>query len=39
MGSTVIVLMEKDRLQWLPETRPGMAVRMGQALGRVSTAP
>ncbi len=35
MGSTVIVIMERGRLTWLPTVQTGMTVRVGQALGRV----
>jgi phosphatidylserine decarboxylase len=35
MGSTVILLFEKDRAHWDPLARPGAAVRMGQAIGAI----
>lgn len=35
MGSTVIVLMARERLAWLPEWRAGSLVRQGSALGMV----
>jgi len=34
LGSTVVLLFEPDRVEWLPELGPGSAVRMGQAIGR-----
>jgi phosphatidylserine decarboxylase len=33
MGSTVIVLFGRDRIDWLEGLRPGQSLRMGQALG------
>lgn len=33
MGSTVIVLFEKGRLQWADGLAPGISVRLGQRLG------
>lgn len=33
LGSTVVLLFEPGRIEWLPELGPGTAVRMGQALG------
>lgn len=35
MGSTVIVLMARGRLRWLPEWRAGSVVRQGNVLGTV----
>lgn len=35
MGSTVIVLMARDRLRWLPELCAGSLVRQGSVLGTV----
>lgn len=35
MGSTVIVLMARDRLSWLPEWRAGSLVHQGSVLGTV----
>lgn len=35
MGSTVIVLMARERLAWLPEWRAGSPVRQGSVLGTV----
>ncbi len=32
MGSTVILLTEKEAIQWLPELTAGQTVRLGQAL-------
>jgi len=34
MGSTVIVLGERDAWEWLPDLRHGTTLRMGQALSR-----
>ncbi len=34
MGSTVIVLMEKDRFEWLDEISSYSAIRMGEGLAR-----
>ena len=34
LGSTVVVLFEPDRIEWLAELGPGSTVRMGQAIGR-----
>jgi phosphatidylserine decarboxylase len=36
MGSTVILLFEPGRAQWLPEVRAGLTVRLGQSLGVVA---
>jgi phosphatidylserine decarboxylase len=33
MGSTVILLFEKERVQWLDNLKPGDRVQMGQKLG------
>ena len=33
MGSTVILLFERDRARWLPKVRAGCEVRLGQPLG------
>jgi phosphatidylserine decarboxylase len=35
MGSTVILLFPKDRVQWLAGLAAGMSVRVGQPLGRI----
>ena len=35
MGSTVIVLFPKGRVQWLTSLAAGMAIRVGQPLGRI----
>lgn len=35
MGSTVIVLLPKNGGEWQPVLRPGEAVRMGEAIGRM----
>ena len=35
MGSTVIVLFPKGRVQWLTGLAPGTAIRVGQPLGRL----
>ncbi|WP_246844798.1 archaetidylserine decarboxylase [Altererythrobacter sp. TH136] len=34
LGSTVILLFEPGRVEWLPDLKPGNTVRMGQALAR-----
>ncbi len=34
LGSTVVLLFEPGRMEWLANVRAGDAVRMGQALGR-----
>ncbi len=36
MGSTVIVLLPENGGEWLPSLRPGAAVRMGEAIGRIA---
>lgn len=36
MGSTVIVLLGKQRLNWLPQWEADQPIKMGQALGRVN---
>lgn len=33
MGSTVILLFQAGRAQWLPEVKAGLTVRLGQSLG------
>jgi phosphatidylserine decarboxylase len=33
MGSTVILLFQAGRAQWLPQVKAGMSVRLGQSLG------
>jgi phosphatidylserine decarboxylase len=33
MGSTVILLFQAGRAQWLPEVKAGLSVRLGQSLG------
>jgi phosphatidylserine decarboxylase len=35
MGSTVILLLPPGRVNWGPQLRPGLPVRMGQRLGRM----
>ena len=35
MGSTVILLFEKDRASWDPLAAPGATLRLGQAIGRI----
>lgn len=35
MGSTVILLFPRDRVQWDPNAKPGDVLRMGQRIGRV----
>jgi phosphatidylserine decarboxylase len=37
MGSTVILLLPRDRVAWNPDLTPGSAVRMGESLGRPGT--
>lgn len=39
MGSTVILLLPQGSVEWLPEIRAGRRVRMGTAVGRLSTPP
>ncbi|MGX7951377.1 archaetidylserine decarboxylase [Tsuneonella sp. HG249] len=34
LGSTVVLLFEPARVEWLPELVPGSIVRMGQAIGK-----
>jgi len=36
MGSTVILLFQKDRARWHDELRAGTVVRLGQSLGVLS---
>ncbi len=36
MGSTVILLFQKDRARWHAELRPGAPVKLGQSLGRLT---
>jgi phosphatidylserine decarboxylase len=36
MGSTVILLFQKDRARWHDELRAGASVRLGQSLGRLT---
>ena len=38
LGSTVVLLFAKDRVQWRPDCQAGATVRMGQALGDVKTS-
>jgi phosphatidylserine decarboxylase len=35
MGSTVVLLFPKGRVQWLASLAAGMAIRVGQPLGRI----
>jgi phosphatidylserine decarboxylase len=37
MGSTVILLFPKGCVQWQPQLTSGMAIRVGQALGQITT--
>jgi phosphatidylserine decarboxylase len=37
LGSTVVVLFPRDSVDWLDTLRPGQAVGMGEALGRIRT--
>lgn len=37
MGSTVILLFEKDRVQWLPILHTGASLKLGEAIGKVKT--
>ncbi len=39
MGSTVVLLFPKAGCSWLAQLAAGMAVRVGQALGRIQTPP
>ena len=34
LGSTVVLLFEQGRVEWLPELEPGSSVRMGQAIAK-----
>lgn len=34
LGSTVVLLFEPGRVEWVPELAPGSTVRMGQAIAR-----
>ncbi len=34
LGSTVVLLFEPGRVEWLDDLRPGDSVRMGQAIGK-----
>ena len=36
MGSTVILLFEKDKMKWLEEMKAGDAIQVGQKLGKTS---
>ena len=38
MGSTVIVLLPRDALAWLPQLAPGSTIRVGQTLGWLAAA-
>jgi phosphatidylserine decarboxylase len=38
LGSTVVLLFEPDRVEWLEAIRPGGTLRMGQAIGRRRSA-
>ena len=38
MGSTVVVLLSPDSVDWLPALEPGASVQMGQAIGRTTGA-
>jgi phosphatidylserine decarboxylase len=38
MGSTVIALFPKDRVQWRAGLAAGMSVRVGQPLGQLQQA-
>lgn len=35
MGSTVILLFQKDAINWLPELEPGQSVKLGEVLGKI----
>ena len=37
MGSTVILVFEKDKLNWLEELKAGDGIQVGQVLGKVSS--
>jgi phosphatidylserine decarboxylase len=39
MGSTVILLFPRGRVQWRADLAPGMPVRVGQALGELQDPP
>ncbi len=39
MGSTVILLFPKGRVQWQPQLTAGTAIRVGQALGQILSPP
>ena len=39
MGSTVILLFPKDRVQWLAGLAAGMPIRVGQPLGQLQRPP
>lgn len=39
MGSTVIVLFARDKVEWMPDIMPGARVRMGQNIGRATLDP
>ena len=34
LGSTVVLLFERERVEFLDPLKPGSTVRMGEALGR-----
>jgi phosphatidylserine decarboxylase len=36
MGSTVILLFGKDKVEWLEDFTPGVTLRMGQAIGQTT---
>ncbi|MCW8928982.1 MAG: archaetidylserine decarboxylase [Gammaproteobacteria bacterium] len=36
MGSTVVLLFAKDRIEWNEELQPNLPVQMGQLLGKIS---
>ena len=38
LGSTVVLLFEPDRVEWLESLKAGDPLRMGQAIGRRLTA-
>jgi phosphatidylserine decarboxylase len=35
LGSTAVVLFEKDAMNWLPTQQAGLGVRMGEIMGEV----
>jgi phosphatidylserine decarboxylase len=37
MGSSVILLFARDRVQWSDGLSPGLAVRMGERIGSAAT--